>query len=418
MSDRIQNLVPAGGTTNRLNGHGDVTPLLAAGPRLRQGGAPEVSDVTFSFVPLTDAAPFIVAVAKGWFQEQGLNAKLRRESSWTALRDSLNNGTAHAAQMLFGMPVAAGCGLLGANQKRLIVPWVLSRNGQGITMRSGYQGQVAGGAAALRALAMEKRDAGRPLVFGHTLRIGTHAMWLRYWLAAGGIDPVKDVALITVPPPQMVANMRMGRMDGYCVGEPWNARAIADVLGYTAVTSQEIWPDHPEKVCAFTEEFAVENPRTVVAVLKALHRAGEWLDDSKNYAEAAKILSQPEHLNCPPESIQSRLGTAIDYGDGRKKILDHGVSFAAPGMNRPRLSQAIWFLTQLRRWGLHFGEPDYHGVSNNVIAWQFYEQAMVELGIQETTAPDAPQTFFDGTVFDPSQPAAYVQGFKLKHLQN
>ena len=387
----------------------------AASP-LPRSGAPEVADVTFSFLPLTDAAPFIVAHSKGWFREFGIESKLRRETSWTALRDALNTGAAQAAQTLFSMPVSVACGLLGSNQKPLIVPWILNRNGQAITLNKQFKGRIATRSGPLREAAIEGRNSGRPLVFGHTLRAGTHALWLRYWLAAGGIHPDNDVALITVPPPQMAANMRTARMDGFCVGEPWNARALAEGLGYTAITSQEIWPDHPEKVCAFTEEFAGRNPRTVISALKGLHQAGVWLDDPANHAEAAQLLALPEHLGGDPALIQSRLGGTIDYGDGRTLSLPQGLTFSGRDANRPRASHAVWFLTQLRRWGLHFGTPDYARVSQRVIRADFHDQARRELGLPDTAAADGPETFFDGKLFDPSAPEDYAQSFELKNI--
>jgi nitrate/nitrite transport system substrate-binding protein len=382
----------------------------------RPADDPEVTKLTFSFLPLSDAAPIIVAHAQGWFREHGITSTLRRETSWTAVRDALNAGTAHAAQMLFGMPVAAACGLLGNDQPPLVVPWVLSRNGQGITLNRKYLGAAGDDARALRSAAIAGRNRGRPLVFGHTLRVGTHAMWLRYWLAAGGIDPDHDVALITVPPPQMVANMRTARMDGFCVGEPWNARALAEELGFTAITSQEIWPDHPEKVCAFTARFAQENPHTVVAALKALHTAGQWLDDPAHHDEAAALLAQPEYLNCDVAWVRARLGADFAYGDGRTSHLPHAMTFAQPSANRPRESHAVWFLTQLRRWGLLFGEPDYAAIAGRVIRADLYERAIDELGISDPAPIDGPETLFDGRVFDPESPADYVRNFECKHL--
>jgi nitrate/nitrite transport system substrate-binding protein len=384
---------------------------------LRTGGRPEVAELILGFVPLTDAAPLIVAQAKGLFREYGLNVTLRRETSWTALRDTLNRGETHAAHMLFSMPVAAAAGLLGLDQKPLIVPWVLSRNGQGITLNKRYEGKVAGDARALRAAAIAGRDTGRPLIFGHTLRVGTHALWLRYWLGAGGIHSGNDVALITVPPPQMAANMRSARMDGFCVGEPWNARALVEGLGYTAITTQEIWPDHPEKVCAFTEEFAHLHPRSVVATLKALHQAGAWLDDPANHDETAALLAGPEFLNCDPAWIASRLGEKTGYGDGRVAPNPHPVTFARRAANRPRASHAVWFLTQYRRWGLHFGVPDYAGVAAQVIRPEFHEQALRELGVLDLSPADGPETLFDGKVFDPAAPERYAESFELKSLQ-
>src|SRR6185436_15739372 len=177
-------------------------------------------------------------------------------------------------------------GLLGAPKKPMIIPWMLNRNGQAITMQSKYKGKVAGDPKALKPLVDAAKAAGAPLTFAMTFPPGTHAMWMRYYLAAGGINPDKDVALVTVPPPQMVANMKVDKMDGFCVGEPWNKRAIEDGIGFTAVTTQQIWKDHPEKVVAFTEEFALKNPKTVKAVLKALQLASVYLDKLENRAQA------------------------------------------------------------------------------------------------------------------------------------
>lgn len=384
---------------------------------LKQSGPPEVAEVTFGFLPLTDASPFFVAKEQGFFNEHGIKASMFKESSWSGLRNALEDGRVHVAQMLYGMPVASVSGMMGDGLKPLIVPWVMNRNGQAITLNKQYRGQVGKEAEKLRDRVIEQRDIGRPLIFGHTLRIGTHAMWLRYWLAAGGIDPTNDVALITVPPTQMVANMKSARMDGFCVGEPWNTRAIAEDVGFTAITSQEIWPNHPEKVCVFTEEFAARNPRTTVAILKALHQAGQWLDNPTNHEASAELLARPEYLNCEPAWIRSRLGHEIDYGDGRKATLKHTLNFSGQGTNRPQPSQAIWFLTQLRRWGLHFGEPDYHGLASRVIRPEFYEQAISELGVVDPSPADGPVTLFDGKVFDPANPVEYVNSFAIKSLQ-
>ena len=397
---RTEGLLQPGGGTGSMPAH----------------GGPEVDQLSFSFIPLTDAAPIIIAHTMGFFREFGIVSTLRKESSWTALRDALNSGAAQAAQTLFSMPLAATCGLLGANQKPLIVPWTLSRNGQAITLNKRFQGRVGGESKELLDAVCEGRNSGRPLVFGHTLRVGTHALWLRYWLAAGGIHPDKDVALITVPPPQMAANMRTARMDGFCVGEPWNARALADGLGYTAITSQEIWPDHPEKVCAFTRDFAEQNPRAVIAALKALHRAGTWLADPANHTEAAAILGRPEYLGCDPAMIQSRLGSGFEYGDGRSLQSSRPLIFSDRDSNRPCINHAIWFLTQLRRWGLHFGEPDYAGVSARVMRPDFHAQALRELGVEDTTSAYGPVTLFDGKTFNPDAPEDYARSFDLKNI--
>lgn len=371
-----------------------------------------MTSLTLGYLPLSDAAPLIVAAARGLFRAHGVAVTLRRETSWTALRTALNTGAAQGAQMLYSMPLASACGLLGEGQRPLVVPWVLSRNGQGITLNLRYRGQAAGDARALRPLAHERRDRGRPLVFCHTLRVGTHALWLRHWLAAGGIDPVRDVALVTVPPPQMVANLRAGSVDGFCVGEPWNARALADGLGFTALTTQELWPDHPEKVCAFAADWADANPGPLAAVLRALHEAGRWLDDPAHHAEAAVLLARPEHLDCDPAWIRVRQGPEVEYGDGRTAALAHRPTFAANGMNRPQPVHALWFLAQLRRWGLHFGAPDYQGIVARVLRPQYHAEVT-----GESSAPCTSAVLADGSSFDGADPEGYAGGFALKNIQ-
>jgi nitrate/nitrite transport system substrate-binding protein len=185
----------------------------------------------------------VIAHEKGFFEKHGIKSSVTKFASWTASRDGLLSGKAQAAQMLFGMPVAAAVGKLGTEHRPLVIPWILNRNGQAITVSLRHRELLAStNTRSLRAFAQERREKGRPMVFAMTLQPGTHAMWLRYWLAAGGINPDGDVALITIPPPMMVANMRAGRLDGFCAGEPWNMRAIEEGLGFTAVLSEEIWP--------------------------------------------------------------------------------------------------------------------------------------------------------------------------------
>jgi nitrate/nitrite transport system substrate-binding protein len=281
--------------------------------------APETPDMRFGIIALTDNSPIVIAYEKGFFKKYGINATVTKGASWAAIRDSLSNGDIQATHMLTGMPIASTMGLLGSPKKPMIIPWMLNRNGQAITMKAALKGKIAGDPKALKPMVDAAKAAGKPMTFAMTFPPGTHAMWMRYYLGAGGINPDKDVALVTIPPPQMVANMKVDKMDGFCVGEPWNARAIADGIGYTAITTQEIWKDHPEKVCAFEAGFAEKNPKTVKAVIKALYEASVWLDDMKNRPEQAAIVSKPTYINCPPEIILGRLQGNYDYGDGRKK---------------------------------------------------------------------------------------------------
>jgi nitrate/nitrite transport system substrate-binding protein len=225
------------------------------------------------------------------------------------------------------------------------------------------------------------------------------------------------VALIVVPPAQMVANMKVGKMDGFCVGEPWNARVIADGIGFTATNTQDIWKDHPEKVCAFTEEFATKNPRTVKAVLKALQEASVWLDDMKNRPEQAKIVSAATYINCPEEIILGRMQGHYDMGDGRKKDDPNYMIFSNRNCNYPQPKFAVWWLTQFRRWGMVEGAPDYAGVAKQVMRTDLYEEAMKEMGAKHGGRDDKPETLFDGKKFDPAKPEDYAKGFEIHGLK-
>jgi nitrate/nitrite transport system substrate-binding protein len=255
------------------------------------------------------------------------------------------------------------------------------------------------------------------MTFAMTFPPGTHAMWMRYWLGAGGVNPDKDVALITIPPPQMVANMKVGKMDGYCVGEPWNARAIADGIGFTALTTQDLWKDHPEKVCAFTAEFADKNPKAVKAVLKALHEASVWLDKLENRPEQAEIVSRPTYINCPKEIILGRLQGHYDFGDGRKKEDPNYMIFSQRNCNYPQPKYAVWWLTQFRRWGMVQGTPDYAGVAKQVMRSDIYEAAMKEIGYKHGGLDNKPEKLFDGALFDPARPEVYAKEFAVHNLK-
>ena len=378
---------------------------------------PEIADLRFGIIALTDCSPIVVAHEKGFFKKHGINATIVKGASWAAIRDSLSNGDIQATHMLLGMPLASTMGLLGSPKKPMIIPWLLNRNGQAITLKTAFQGKVRDDPKLLKPYVDEAKKQGTPLTFAMTFPPGTHAMWIRYFLASGGIHPDKDVALVTIPPPQMVSNMKVGKMDGFCVGEPWNARAIADGIGYTAVTTQEMWPDHPEKVCAFTEEFAEKNPKTVKAVLKGLHEASVWLDDMKNRREQAEIVSRPTYINCPSELIRGRLEGHYDYGDGRTKEDPNYMIFSSRNCNYPQPKYAKWWLSQFRRWGMVDTAPDYEGIAKRVMRTDLYEEAMKELGVVHGGQTDASETFFDGLAFDPQRPEAYATGFHVNSVK-
>ena len=397
----------------------DLSPLLARSrsPELSLPGNPEVDQLTFGILPLTDCAPIAVAHEKKFFQRYGITSSVAKFGSWTASRDGLLSGRAQAAHMLFGMPVAAAVGKLGTEHRPLVIPWILNRNGQAITLSARHSQRVSSSARNLRAFAQECREGGRPMVFAMTLQPGTHAMWLRYWLASGGINPDTDVALITIPPPMMVTNMRAGRLDGFCAGEPWNVRAIEEELGFTAVLSEEIWPDHPEKVLAFTEDFSEAHPNSVKAALKALHEASLWCDEESHREELAAILEQPQYLACSAASIKSRLGSTVDCGNGRLVQNLRGLTFSRRECNYPQPKFAVWWLSQFRRWAMLPSAPDYLGVAARVMRPDFYEAAMNELGVPHGRPEFTSETLLDGKVFDPAQPEKYAADFEITALK-
>lgn len=409
---------------------GSALGLLAAGlPAGWVGSAyaddsPETADMKFGIIALTDCSSIVVAHEKGLFKKFGIKSTVAKGASWAAIRDSLANGDNQATHMLLGMPIASTMGLGGAPKKPMVIPYILNRNGQAITLKKELAGKVGADPAALKPFVDAAKAAGAPLTFAMTFPPGTHAMWIRYWLAAGGINPgdaaggQSDISLITIPPPQMVANMKVGKMDGFCVGEPWNAKTIAEDIGYTATTTQAMWKDHPEKVCAFTEEFADKNPKTVKAALKALHEASVWLDKLDNRTEAATIVSAPTYINCPPETILGRLQGKYIMGDGRKLRDPDYMTFSDRNCNFPQAKYGTWWLTQLRRWGFTNGAPDYAAVTKQVMRADLYTEAMKEIGYHHGGVDEKAETLFDKVTFDPkADPEAYATSFKVKTLK-
>ncbi|MDR3459870.1 MAG: CmpA/NrtA family ABC transporter substrate-binding protein [Verrucomicrobiae bacterium] len=380
--------------------------------------APETATLNFGMIALTDCSPIVIAHEKGLFKKYGIDSTVTKGANWAAIRDNLSTGTIQATHMLIGMPLASTMGLAGSPKKPMIIPWLLNRNGQAITLKSEWNGKVGADPKAIRPFVEKANALGEPLTFAMTFPPGTHAMWMRYYLGAGGINPDKDVSLITVPPAQMVANMKIGKMDGFCVGEPWNARSIADKIGFTSVSTQDIWKDHPEKACAFTAEFADKNPKTVKAVLKALHEASVWLDNLDNRPEQCDIVSRPTYINCEAKTILGRLQGHYDYGDGRTKEDPNYMIFSRRNCNYPQPKYAKWFLSQYRRWGLVKGAPDYEGVARQVMRPDIYEEAMKEIGYTHGGLNNDKETLFDGATFDPAGDLeAYAKSFAVNSVK-
>lgn len=375
--------------------------------------SPETRTLRFGIIALTDCSPIVMAHELGYFKQFGIDSIISKEASWAVIRDKLSIGDNQATHMLIGMPLASTMGLAGSPVKPMIIPWLLNRNGQAITLSNRFKESGVKTAKEVKPFVDKAKAAGTPMTFAMTFPPGTHAMWMRYWLASGGIHPDKDVSLITIPPAQMVANMKVGKMDGFCVGEPWNNRAIVDGIGYTVVTTQQIWRDHPEKVCAFTEEFALKNPKTVKAVLKALHLASVHLDNMDNRAKAADVVARPAYINCPPEIILQRLLGRYEYGDGRKEQDPYYMIFSHRDCNYPQRAFGLWWLSQFRRWGMVKEMPDYQGVVTRVLRPDIYLEAMKEIHVTPKIADLHQVTFGDGTTFDASDPEKYAKSFAI-----
>lgn len=391
--------------------------VLAGVPKGWAGGvyaddAPETPNIRFGIIALTDCSSIVMAHELGYFKKFGINSTVSKEASWAVIRDKLTLGENQATHMLLGMPFASTMGLAGSPVKPMIIPWMLNRNGQAITLSNKLKAAGVKKAADLKPIVEKAKAAKDPMTFAMTFPPGTHAMWIRYWLASGGINPDKDVSLITIPPAQMVANMKVDKMDGFCVGEPWNYRAIDDKIGFTVITTQQMWKDHPEKICAFTEEFAAKNPKTVKAILKALHLSSQYIDKMENRPNVARVVSQATYINCPPEIILARLQGKYDYGDGRVEQDPNYMIFSDRDCNYPLKTFGYWWLSQFRRWGMTKGAPDYAGITNKVIRQDIYLDAMKDMGVSPKTKDMQPVKLFDGT-FDPSQAEKYALSFAV-----
>lgn len=293
---------------------------------------PLKKEVKIGFIPLTDCASVVMASVLGFDQKYGVKIIPTKEASWAGVRDKLSNGDLDMAHVLYGLVYGLQLGVGGA-KKDMAVLMTLNNNGQAISLSKKLADKGAVDAASLAQLmAKEKRD----YTFAQTFPTGTHAMWLYYWLASAGINPFKDAKVITVPPPQMVANMRVGNMDGFCVGEPWNHRAIMDKIGITAVTSQDIWQDHPEKVLGTTADFVKQNPNTARAVMMAILEASQWIDASlQNKVKMAETIADKSYVNTNVDAINQRilgryqngLGKTWDDANHMKFFNDGSVNF-------------------------------------------------------------------------------------------
>jgi len=373
--------------------------------------APEKPEVKIGFIPLTDCASVVMAAELGLDKKYGLKIIPSKEASWAAVRDKLVNGENDASHVLYGLMYGLQMGI-GGPKKDMAILMTLNNNGQAITLSNKLKEKgVTDGASLKKLVDSEKRD----YTFAHTFPTGTHAMWIYYWLAAHGINPFSDVKTITVPPPQMVANMRIGNMDGYCVGEPWNARAIADNIGFTAVTTQDIWKDHPEKVLGTTLDFVQKYPNTARAMTSAILEASKYIDIMSNRSKVSAVIATKSYVNTEASVIEGRMKGEYENGLGKKWQDANYMKFYNDGkVNFPYLSDGMWFLTQHKRWGLLKEDVDYAAVAKSVNQIDIYKQAATAAKVPVPASSMRSVKLIDGVVWDGTNPKAYAAGFKVK----
>ncbi|MEY2684658.1 MAG: hypothetical protein RJA09_1802 [Pseudomonadota bacterium] len=374
--------------------------------------APEKTEVKIGFIPLTDCASVVMAAELGLDKKYGVKIVPTKEASWPGVRDKLVNGELDFAHVLYGLIYGVHMGTAGP-KKDMAVLMNLNHNGQAITLSKKLADKGAVDAASLaKLMTAEKRE----YTFAQTFPTGTHAMWLYYWLASAGINPMKDAKVITVPPPQMVANMRVGNMDGFCVGEPWNHRAILDGIGITAATTQEVWKDHPEKVLGTTAEFVQKYPNTARAVTAAILEAGKWIDAGlSNKNKMAETIAQRAYVNTGVDAINQRILGRYQNGLGKTwDDPDHMKFYNDGKVNYPYLSDGMWFLTQHKRWGLIKDHPDYLGIAKQINRIDIYKQAATATKTPLPASDLRTSKFIDGVVWDGKDPKKYADSFKVK----
>ena len=388
-----------------------VSPALRSAVYAAGSDKPEKEEVKIGFIPLTDCASVVMASVLGIDKKYGVKIVPSKEASWAGVRDKLVSGELDFAHVLYGLVYGVHMGTAGP-KKDMAILMSLNNNGQAITLSKKIADKGAVDAASLaKLMASDKRE----YTFAQTFPTGTHAMWLYYWLASAGINPFRDAKAIVVPPPQMVANMRVGNMDGFCVGEPWGQRAIMDGIGMTAVTTQDIWRDHPEKTLGTTAEFVKKYPNTARAVTAAVLEAGRWIDSGlQNKMKMAETVADKSYVNTSVDAINQRILGRYQNGMGKTWDDPNYMKFYNDGaVNFPYLSDGMWFITQHKRWGLVKEHPDYLAIARQVNHIDVYKDAAAA---SKTPVPKdvmRSSKLIDGVVWDGKDPKKYADSFKV-----
>lgn len=371
------------------------------------GGGP----IKIGFIPLTDCASVVVAQEMGLFKKHGVEVEVQKQANWLAVRDKLSSGELSAAHCLFGMPFSVATGVSKAQGDPLRIAMILNNNGQATTLSSkNFAGVKYGDFAGLKSATDKLRASGKQPTFAMTFPGGTHDMWMHLTLAAAGIDP-KSVQVKVIPPPQMVANMTAGNMDGFNVGEPWGGKAVSDKVGFTFVSTQDLWKDHPEKALVVNGNFAADRRDDLKKVMKAILEASQYIDDMKNRARVAEIIGTKAYTGAEPKVIADRLAGKYDLGGGngtKDYVADKGYMLFHNGglTNFPRTSYGLWFLAQYVRFGKLKEMPaDSEKLVRDILLQDLYKEVAAEMKIAIPDDDMKPiQTKVDKFPFDPAKP--------------
>ena len=421
-------LLKAGAGTAALLG---AARLNLPGGAFAQASGPEVTGAKLGFIALTDASPLFVAKEKGIFAKYGMpDVEVLKQASWGTTRDNLVLGSEgngiDGAHILTPMPYLISSGKVTQNNvpTPMYVMARLNLNGQCISVSKEYENLKIGvDTTPLKAAFEAKKAAGKSAKAAMTFPGGTHDLWIRYWMAAGGIDPDKDVETIVVPPAQMVANMKVGTMDAFCVCEPWNLQLIHQNIGYTALTTGEIWDKHPEKSFGLRASFVDKNPKAAKALLMAVMEAQQWCEKMENREEVAAICAKRQWINVPVEDVTDRMKGKFDYGIAGKVVENspQQMRFWKDQASYPFQSHDLWFITEDIRWGKYEAGTDAKALIAKVNREDLWREAAKELGVAAADIPASKsrgiEKFFDGKVFDPENPAAYLKSLSIKRVE-
>ncbi len=397
------------------------------GVGIAEAAGPEVTKAILGYIALIDASALVIAKEKGMFAKHGMpDVEVAKQASWGATRDNLVLGSESngidGAHILSPMPYLISTGKVTQNNvpTPMYLAARLNLDAQAVSVANEYKDlKVTTDASPLKAAFEKKKAAGKEVKVAMTFPGGTHDLWIRYWLAAGGIDPDKDISTIVVPPPQMVANMKVGNMDAFCVGEPWNEQLVNQDIGFTACTTGEIWSKHPEKALGLRAAWVDKNPNATKALLMAVMEAQQWCDKMENKPELAEIVGRRQWFNVPVPDIIGRLKGDINYGHGRvEKGTKQYMKFWSEHASYPFKSHDAWFVTEDIRWGKFEPTTDVKALVNKVNREDLWREAAKALGVAAADIPASPsrgkETFFDGKVFDPDDTQAYLKSLAIK----